>query len=153
MRLDPERIEPDWGHYPNTILAFLANPAVRIDLRQVLRADALARLKEIGLGDSFAILTAFDPDGRDLSARENEQRQAELEARLAAGRYDFVRVEACSSDRSHCEHSVAVRMSQRSAVDLAREFGQVAIFWFDGKAFWIVGAIGKTDPLMLPRNA
>jgi hypothetical protein len=29
----------------------------------------------------------------------------------------------------------------------------VAIFWFDGRRFWILGALVETDPLMLPRNS
>ena len=62
-------------------------------------------------------------------------------------------VDACSPDRSHCECSVAVIMEQKRAIDLARELEQVAIFWFDGKQFWILGAIVEAEPLMLPRNS
>jgi len=31
---------------------------------------------------------------------------------------------------------------------LGRELEQVAIFWFDGKRFWIIGALMEADPLM-----
>lgn len=62
-------------------------------------------------------------------------------------------VDACSPDRSHCECSVAVVMEQDRALALARELEQVAIFWFDGKRFWILGAIVESDPLMLPRSS
>jgi hypothetical protein len=44
-------------------------------------------------------------------------------------------------------------MPQQQAIDLARELEQVAIFWFDGGRFWIVGALVETDPLMLPRSS
>jgi len=44
-------------------------------------------------------------------------------------------------------------MEQAAAIDLGRELEQVAIFWFDGKQFWIMGAIVKADPLMLPRSS
>jgi hypothetical protein len=44
-------------------------------------------------------------------------------------------------------------MPREGAIALARELGQVAIFWFDGKRFWIIGALMETDPLMLPRNS
>jgi len=64
-----------------------------------------------------------------------------------------VKVDACSPDRSHCECSVAVVMEQKKAIDLARELEQVAIFWFDGKRFWILAAIVEADPVMLPRNS
>jgi hypothetical protein len=44
-------------------------------------------------------------------------------------------------------------MPQSKAIDLAREMEQVAIFWFDGKRFWIFGVVVETDPLMLPRSS
>jgi hypothetical protein len=44
-------------------------------------------------------------------------------------------------------------MPRPEALDLARELRQVAIFWFDGKLFWILGALVEADPLMLPRNS
>jgi hypothetical protein len=44
-------------------------------------------------------------------------------------------------------------MDQKEAIELARDLEQVAIFWFDGKQFWILGAIVEADPLMLPRSS
>jgi len=44
-------------------------------------------------------------------------------------------------------------MPQGKAINVARELGQVAIFWFDGKRFWILGVVVETDPLMLPRSS
>ena len=73
--------------------------------------------------------------------------------RLAGSGNRFVDVDACSPDRTHCECSVAVIMEQREAIELARELEQVAIFWFDGSRFWILGAIVDADPLMLPRSS
>jgi hypothetical protein len=95
-------------------------------------------------------MTAFDPRGENLSAAENEIRMQELDRRLRSRGYGVARVDACSPDRSHCECSVAVMMPQDEALDLAREMEQVAIFWFDGSRFWILGALVETDPLMLP---
>jgi hypothetical protein len=43
-------------------------------------------------------------------------------------------------------------MPRQEAVILARQLDQVAIFWFDGQRFWIVGAMVETDPIMLPRS-
>jgi hypothetical protein len=65
----------------------------------------------------------------------------------------FAQVDCCSPDKSHCECSVAVVIPQEKALDLAREMEQVAIFWFDGQRFWILGALADTDPLMLPRSS
>jgi hypothetical protein len=153
MKSTPDQHDPDWPRYPETILRFETGPPIEIDLREIPSQLALNQLKGAGFGKPFAIMTAFDPKGRDLSGTENEERRRALEERLAARGYGFARVEACSPDRSHCESSVAVAMSQQEAIDLAKEMEQVALFWFDGTRFWILGGIVETDPLMLPRSS
>jgi len=153
MKSTPEQHDPDWPRYPETVLSFSTQPPVEIDLRETPSEIALLQLKMAGFGEPFAILTAFDPRGRNLSPAENEQRKRELDQRIAASGYRFAHVDSCSPDRSHCECSVAVLMPQEKAVDLARELEQVAIFWFDGKQFWILGAIADADPIMLPRSS
>ena len=153
MRSTPDELDPDWRNYPETILTFSTRPPVEIDLRQAVSDKTLTDLRKIGFDTSFAVMTAYDPRGRDLSAAQNEKRRRELNQRLKAGGYRFLEVDACSPDRSHCECSVAVVMSQDEAVALAKELEQVAIFWFDGARFWIVGALVEADPLMLPRNS
>jgi len=153
MRSSPDQHDPDWPRYPQTILHFSTEPPLEIDLRELPPASALSRLRAVGFGDPFAVITAFDPRGRNLSPAENEKRRLDLNRRLAKSHYRFMNVDACSPDRSHCECSVAVVMEQKKALDLARELEQVAIFWFDGKQFWILGAIVESDPLMLPTNS
>ena len=153
MKVSPDQQDPDWPRYPETILEFAATPAVRIDLRKVPSEVAIEGLKTAGLGQPFAIMTAFDPRGENLSPAENEKRTEKLHTRLRSSNYTFVRVDCCSPDRSHCECSFAVVMPQEEALDLARELEQVAIFWFDGARFWILGALAEADPLMLPRSS
>jgi len=153
MKATPDQHDPDWPRYPETVLDFATTPAVKIDLRRIPSEDAIAALKAAGLGRPFAIMTAFDPRGENLSPAENKKRKHELDERLRSSGYRFAQVDCCSPDRSHCECSVAVVMPQQEAVDLARELEQVAIFWFDGSRFWILGALVETDPLMLPRNS
>jgi hypothetical protein len=153
MNKPPDQHDPDWPKYPETVLMFATRPAVEIDLREIPSDSALAQLRAAGLGKPFAIVTAFDPGGKNLSASENEQRKQDLDRRLTSMGYAFVHVDCCSPDRSHCECSVAVTMPRQTALDLAREMRQVAIFWFDGKLFWILGVMVETDPLMLPRSS
>lgn len=153
MKATPDQHDPDWPRYPETVLDFATTPAIAIDLRKVPSEDAIAALKAAGLGQPFAIMTAFDPRGENLSQSENERKKHDLDERLRASGYHFAQVDCCSPDRSHCECSVAVVMPQEKAVDLARELEQVAIFWFDGTRFWILGALVETDPLMLPRSS
>ncbi len=153
MESTPDSHDPDWPKYPETILTFATTPPVEIDLRAIPPDNALAALSSAGFGKPFAIMTAFDPRGENHPAAENERRERELEQRLGAAGYEFVLVDCCSPDRSHCERSVAVVMPQEEAVAVARELEQVAIFWFDGERFWIVGAVVETDPLVLPRSS
>ena len=153
MTETPEQHDSDWPRYPETILSFSTKPEVEIDLRKTPSERALADLTAAGFGQPFAVLTAFDPRGRDLSAEENDKRRRELDARLTAEGYKFANVDACSPDRSHCECSVAALMPQEKAITLARELEQVALFWFDGSRFWILGGIVESDPLMLPRSS
>jgi hypothetical protein len=153
MKATPDQQDPDWPRYPETILEFATIPAVEIDLRQSPPEAAIAALKAAGLGEPFAIMTAFDPRGENLSPAENEKRTETLSARLRSSNYRFLTVDCCSPDRSHCECSFAVVMPQKEALDLARELEQVAIFWFDGTRFWILGALAEADALMLPRSS
>jgi hypothetical protein len=153
MHATPDQHDPDWLRYPETVLEFGTKPAVEIDLRETPSDDKIAALQSAGLDQPFAVMTAFDPCGENLSRAENEKRKQELDTRLRSSGYRFAQVDACSPDRSHCECSVAVVMPQEKALDLAREMEQVAIFWFDGKHFWILGALVETDPLMLPRSS
>lgn len=153
MRSTPEQHDPDWARYPETILNFATSPPVEIDLRQLPSERMLSQLATAGFADPFAVITAFDPRGRNLSPAENEKRKRDLDRRLGASGYKFAHVDACSPDRSHCECSVAVVMPRQGAIDLARELEQVAIFWFDGERFSIVGALVEADPIRLPRNS
>ena len=152
MRSSPDQHDPDWPRYPETILRF-STPPVQIDLRELPRADALSKLRAAGFGDSFAVITAFDPLGRNLSPTENEERKRKLNRRLRQTGHRYLEVDACSADGSHCECSVAVIMEQDEAIALARDLEQVAIFWFDGLRFWIIGALVEADPLKLPRSS
>jgi hypothetical protein len=153
VKATPDQHDADWPKYPETILNFATEPPFSIDLRAVIAPPDIAALARAGLAETFAVITAFDPRGRNVSAEENETLSRRLEARLDELGQKFVPVDACSPDGKHCEGSVAVQMAKEDAVSVAVEFDQVAIFWFDGSQFWIVGALLPTDPVMLPRSS
>ena len=138
-----------WGSYPETVLTFAGDPEVFIDLRIPVPPATRDALGVLGLGEPFGILTAFNPRGVDHSAEENERWMKELEAELTSSGDDFVRVDACSPDKSHCECSVAIKGDPERALDLARRWNQIAIFWWDGNQFWLKGAISPGE-LRLP---
>lgn len=147
---DPETLDPDWARYPNTVLR-LAGDAM-VDLRRPVGEDAVRALSALGLTGSFAVITAHDPRGEDLSPAENAERGVRFEEELRSRGVQFVRVDACSPDGEHCEASAAAKVSYDSARQLALDHGQVAFFWFDGERFWIAGGLLETDPVALPRT-
>jgi hypothetical protein len=102
MTATPDQRDPDWPRYPETVLTFATRRPVEIDLREIPADSALAELRAAGFGEPFAIMTAFDPQGENLSAAENERRKRDLDRRLSAAGYSFVPVDCCSPDRSHC---------------------------------------------------
>ena len=142
-------VDERWSSYPETVLYFEGDQAVTVDLRVEVSPAVRNGLRALGL-DQFAVLTAFNPRGVDINDEENKQRMSELEAELASVGESFVRLDACSPDKSHCECSFALNVSRERAIDIARRWEQVAIFWFDGSSFWIYGAIDEIEPLKLP---
>jgi hypothetical protein len=143
-------VDERWSSYPETVLYFEGEAPVMVDLRVEVSSAVRNGLRALGLDSEFAALTAFNPRGVDISDEENQRRMSELEAELTSVGESFVRIDACSPDRSHCECSVALNVSRERAIDIARRWEQVAIFWFDGGSFWIYGAIDPIDPLKLP---
>ncbi len=150
---NPEEIDPDWARYTETILIFEGDSRFEVDLRELLTEGARNHFRNRGFPQTFAILTAQDPFGRDLTPEENRERQKTLESGLKADGVHFVRVDACSTDREHCECSLAINVDQNRAVVIATTYEQVAIFWYDGDSMWLVGGIVKSDPIRLPRTA
>ncbi|MDQ3082457.1 MAG: DUF3293 domain-containing protein [Gemmatimonadota bacterium] len=139
----PEKRPRDerWSSYPETVLIFAGDTEVYVDLRERVPPATRNALGAIGLDGEFGILTAFNPRGGELSADENARRMSELEGELTSSGDEFIRVDACSPDRSHCECSVALKGERQRAIDIAKRWEQVAIFWWDGSTFWIYGAI------------
>lgn len=150
---NPEEIDPDWARYPETVVRFEGDEKVQIDLRELVTVESRDALRAMDLSAPFAILTAHNPRGEDAPPADNARRQAELEAVVAGAGFRFVRVDCCSPDGEHCECSLVIVCEQAVAVDLAKRFDQVAIFWWDGAAFWIVGGTVIADPVMLPRSS
>jgi len=139
-----------WSAYPETVLKFATDPAIDVDLRVPLTPPVRDGLRAIGLDGKFAVLTAYNPRGETIAADVNDSRSQQLEAELNSAGENFVRVDACSPDKSHCECSVALAAPLDRAIAVARRFEQVAIFWFDGENFWIEGVLSSARPMKLP---
>lgn len=146
--------DPSWSQYPCTVLEI--HPAgsgtrpMEIDLRTELDGRAAARLRGMGLGERWAVITAYNPRGETRDDAGNLARHEKLEEALHGTGVAFVRADGRSPDASHREIGFAVALPQPDAIALAARFGQSAIFWFDGEAFWLVPAAAATGPVRLP---
>lgn len=160
---DARLVDEKWRAYPNTILEFETTPPLRIDLRERLDGDARAALASAGLATAFGIFTAENPVGDNAEdapspgverakERANERREGTLERDLRERGVPYVRVDGVSPDGKYREHCVATLMAREEAVALARRSGQLALFWYDGWAFWLLPALADKAVQRLPTS-
>ena len=149
------------AEYPETVLEFADPAPLTVDLRVPLATSTRRALAAIGLGAPFAVLTAENPHGENAedaptageeAAREvsNERRMSRLERELAARGVTHRHVDGVAPDGSYRERCVAAVLPRDEAVELARRFGQLALFWFDGDRFWLMPAEAGGEPRALP---
>ncbi len=84
----------------------------------------------------FGVLTAHNPGGEDAPPAVNAARDADLRARAGAA----LRVTGRSPDGAHAEPGYALLgRDLPAALDLAREYGQLAIYWCEPGGFtWVL---------------
>jgi hypothetical protein len=133
--------------YTETLLVF---DGFDIDLRKPVPAEARDSMAALGLDGPFGIVTPFNPRGIDQPDEVNSDNMRRFEEELLQSKREYVRVDGCSPDRSHCECSVAIIAPIDDVLAIARHWGQLAIYWWDGEAFWLHNAMNETDPLRLP---
>ena len=152
-RLPSPEHAADWGAFADTLLHFDSTPPHTIDLRRVIDGASRQSLCDLGFERSFGIISAQDPMGLRHPAAENERLAASLQQEVAALIGTQLRVTACSPDGSHCEESIAIALDLRMVIDLADRYRQLAIFWFDGDAFWIIPVRSSKAKVRLPLPA
>jgi hypothetical protein len=85
------------------------------------------------------VLTAYDPGPARLGTAENRRRQGSLEAELAALGLAVIPAVASAGDGTHAEVSaVVVGWDDEAALELARRYGQDAIFRWTPDAWAVV---------------
>jgi uncharacterized protein DUF3293 len=139
-----------WTAYANTRLLIGRAPRIQVDLRLPLSDDLRKLLTHLGLGASFAIITPFDPRGIRAPAWQNLARYARTLLLLRSRNLRYFPADGESPDSRHRERGFAIAMKRRDAAALARELEQLALYWFDGEAFWIDGALAERTPQRLP---
>lgn len=133
--------DPCWHTYPDTVIELGDPVSLRVDLRVLPGPEQTRALRRLGLGRSFAIVTACNPRGRRLSTEENERRTGQLRAHVEREGIASVRADGVSPDDAHRERGLALAVARDVAIRIAAAYGQSAIFWFDGHRFSIVPAL------------
>lgn len=140
----------DWGPFPDTILRFCSVPPLIVDLRSEVSDSSRVGFRKLGFERTFGVVSAHDPMGLRQQAAVNTGLGASLQADVAELSAAQSPVDACSPDGSHREASIAIALDLQPLIDLAKRYDQLAIFWFDGDAFWIVPARSTDWKLRLP---
>jgi hypothetical protein len=143
--------DPAWSNYAETILEIEHDGApLVIDLRQPLEQDFRRALATLGPASSFGIVTAANPAGAPVAPTSNEARHDALRRHLVEHGYVHRATTGSSPDGKHRERGFAVWLERDDVVAIAKRFEQSAIFWFDGGAFWLVGALVGAPARRLP---
>ena len=96
----------------------------------------------------FAIITAYNPEGRVTAAAANVTADAELAAELRSAGYALHRVTGGSADQTHVEPGWAAPLGQAGAVEFGRRYGQLAVFYVrKGELSLVDCADGSSEPM------
>jgi hypothetical protein len=160
----PDEVQDDkYAAYASTVLDFPGPPPLRLDLRRPLPGDVRERLAALGLDGPFAVLTVENPEGAnaedaDDAATERAQRRVNrartrtLSDALDEAALDWAPVTGHAPDGSYPERCAAVRLPLAEARRLASTARQLALFWFDGTAVWLVPVEAEGAPRRLPER-
>ena len=86
----------------------------------------------------FAIITAYDPEGRTASPADNVEADAMLKAELQAGGFRLHRISGGSADGMHLEPGWGVPIGVPGAVEFGRRYRQLAVFHVRAGALTLV---------------
>jgi len=139
-----------WTTYANTRLLIGQAPRIKVDLRRPVSDDLRLLLTNLGLGATFAVVTPFNGRGRRAPSWLNQARYIRTRLMLRSRKLLFVPADGESPDATHRERGFAIAMTRSDAAALARELEQLALYWFDGAAFWIDGVLASRAPQRLP---
>jgi hypothetical protein len=139
-----------WTAYANTVLRIGAQREIKIDLRLPL-SDEIRRVLTVLLPErTFAIVTPFNPGGTPAHSWTNRWRYYRMRSGLASRGLSFTHANGESHDGAHRELGFAIAVGRGDAATLARSYEQLALYWFDGDAFWIDDVRTPRPPQRLP---
>lgn len=142
--------------YAKTLLAFTkwdkdGVSKCTVDVSQIVGPTQARWLRELGLGRSFAVITAWNPEGVVTSDSVNDAAHEALRDTLKLAAVNTsVACMGCSPDMSHSEPGLAVMVERDAAIELGRRFRQLAIFWYESEQFTIVPLKADCAAVPLP---
>ena len=96
----------------------------------------------------FAIITAYDPEGRVVPPADNVAADARLHAELRAAGFRPHRVIGSSTDGRHLEPGWALPIGLPGAVEFGRRYRQLAVFYVRAGGLCLVDcADGSSEDL------
>lgn len=90
---------------------------------------------------SFAIVTAFNPLGENLSCGQNALLDNELQEAINDRSILARSIYGCSPDLSHWEKSWAIFTEKDQAIAIAKSFRQNAMYWVELDQLYLVPAL------------
>lgn len=142
--------------YAKTLLAFTkwekdGVSKCTVDLSQIVGPTQARWLRELGLSRPFAVITAWNPGGIITSEKVNDAAHELLKDALSVLAVDTsVACMGCSPNMEHVEPGLAVMMDQTAAMEVARTFGQLAVYWYNAECFSIVPLQPNAAAVPLP---
>ncbi|HET9064782.1 MAG TPA: DUF3293 domain-containing protein [Gemmatimonadales bacterium] len=138
--------DPSWASYARTILEFRGTEPVRVDLARPIGPRAQAAFLAAGLPGCFGLVTPENPRGTRADPEANARRWHQFRQALPG---TAVPVDGLDPDSAHRERGVGLGWPRSRVLALARQWEQSAIYWFDGHAMWVIGALTRTVPWRL----
>ena len=99
---------------------------------------------EEGWPESFAVVTACNPEGVNADDAANAAANEELESAIRDAGLSYSPMTGGASDGSHIEPSFLVRCDLETALVLGRRFNQEAVFWIEAGRLHLVACEGGT---------
>ncbi len=91
-----------------------------------------------GWPDSFAIVTACNPYGRQVDDATNDKATRELEATIGERRFRYGPMTGGSVDGTHQEFGYLVECDLTAALKLGADYKQEAIFWIEDGNLYVI---------------
>lgn len=94
----------------------------------------------------FFIITAYNPDGREVDERSNMIADAALRREISALGLDYLPVTGGSPDFSHAEPGYGIVCTRETALGLAKQFCQDAVFEVRHGQVILISALPSAEP-------